>query len=168
MLSLRHAPVVDGYARLWPRRSPILKRRRFCAGSSKSGKRCETAIEQRYAFLAANACFGATCPHLKTQASGQTDAPAAACPHIELSATKGAGATELAASAGPLVDASDCCGLAEVRAGVRAGTRWLRVRSGGAVSSCDGGEAKSVLDAVYRLEALNRLELMADFSYALE
>ncbi len=144
-----------------PDTSPLLR------ALEQIGKRCETAIDQRYAFLASNACFGTVCPRLKVHESRQTDALDAACPHVELSAAKGA-ATELTASAGPLVDTSDCCGLSELRAGVRAGTRWLRVRSDGAVSSCDGGEAKSALDAVYRLEAGNRLELVSDFSYALE
>jgi hypothetical protein len=144
-----------------PETSPLLRE------LDQIGKRCEKALDQRYAFLATNACFGAACPRLVQPVSGQADAPTTACLRVELSASKSTPATELTASAGPLVDTGYCCGLAEVRAGVRAGARLLRVRSNGAVSSCDGGEAQSVLDAVYRVEAGQRLALVSDFSYAL-
>jgi hypothetical protein len=132
------------------------------------GKRCRAALEKRYAFLHAKACFGARCPRLVQAANPHEASSPVACPHVELTAARGAAAVELGATAGPLVDDGFCCGLARVRAGVQSGARFLRVRSDGAVSSCDGGEAKSVLDAVYVLEDDNRLRLVADYSYALE
>jgi hypothetical protein len=144
-----------------PDTSPVLR------ALARVGERCEAAVERRYAFLEPDACFGDACPRLAPRA-----APAASvesrCPALELSGAKGTRVTELGATAGPLVDTGYCCGLALVSAGVRDGTRFVRVRSEGAVSSCDDGEAKAVLDAVYALEGERRLRLISDLSYQLE